>query len=53
MGGKKYSVGTSAFRQGNMGRTRERGPLWLAATRGEWTVEMWVIGIPAGTGTHE
>lgn len=31
----------------------ERGPTWLAASKGEWTVEMWVIRIPAGIGRHE
>lgn len=42
-------------RQGNVGgrATSERGPTWLAASKGEWTVEMWVIRIPAGIGRHE
>lgn len=41
-------------RQGNVGEgTSERGPTWLAASKGEWTVEMWVIRIPAGIGRHE
>lgn len=52
-GGERGVESAGTYMLSGEGRAGEGGPRRFAASEGGWTGGMWVIRIPAGTGTHE